>query len=145
VQGKTQTTCHMPSTLDLRMVLDHTSHMVHVGQPFTSPHEVKTSPTPGRSLDNQRQTGPAVILGGLILPSMRQPWSRGKKFRSSGYTTTSVYWAHKHQHTISTFNTCSQGPTHRSLTNTGGGYNLGGVDLPHTTPRPSQSAISTST
>jgi hypothetical protein len=33
------------------------------------------------------------------------------------------------------------GPTHRSLTNTGGGYNLGGVDLPHHTPRPSQSTI----
>jgi hypothetical protein len=26
-----------------------------------------------------------------------------------------------HQHVISTFNTCSQGPTHRSLTDTGGG------------------------
>jgi hypothetical protein len=27
-----------------------------------------------------------------------------------------------HWHTIDTFNTCSQGPTHRSLTDTGGGY-----------------------
>jgi hypothetical protein len=46
-----------------------------------------------------------------------------------------------HQHAISTFNTCSRGLTHRSLTNTGGGYNLEGVDFPHTTHRPSQSAI----
>jgi hypothetical protein len=30
-----------------------------------------------------------------------------------------------HQHVISTFNTCSWGSIHRSLTNTGGGYNLG--------------------
>jgi hypothetical protein len=39
-----------------------------------------------------------------------------------------------HRHTIGTFNTCSRGPTHRSLTDTGGGYNFGGVGLPHITP-----------
>jgi hypothetical protein len=48
-----------------------------------------------------------------------------------------------HQHVIGTFNTCSRGPTHRSLTDIGGGYNLGGAGLPHTTPRPSQPAVST--
>jgi hypothetical protein len=37
-----------------------------------------------------------------------------------------------HQHAIGTFNTCSRGPTHRSLINTGGGYNLGSAGLPHT-------------
>jgi hypothetical protein len=42
-----------------------------------------------------------------------------------------------------TFNTCSRGPTHRSLTDTGGCYSLGGADFPHTTPRPSQPAVST--
>jgi hypothetical protein len=41
-----------------------------------------------------------------------------------------------------TFNPCSPGPTHRSLTNTGEGYNLGGVGFPHTTLRPSQSVVS---
>jgi hypothetical protein len=46
-----------------------------------------------------------------------------------------------HQHTISTFNTCSRGPTHQSLTNTGGGYSLEGVGFPYTTPRPSQSTV----
>jgi hypothetical protein len=50
----------------------------------------------------------------------------------------SVYWAYNHQHAIGTFNTCSLGPTHQSLTNTGGGYNLRGASLPHTTPQPSQ-------
>jgi hypothetical protein len=39
-----------------------------------------------------------------------------------------------HRHAISTFNTCSRGPTHRSLTDTGEGYNLAGVILP--TPLP---------
>jgi hypothetical protein len=37
-----------------------------------------------------------------------------------------------HHHVIGTFNTCSRRPTHRSLIDTGGGYNLGGVGLPHT-------------
>jgi hypothetical protein len=37
-----------------------------------------------------------------------------------------------HQHAIGTFNTCSWGPTERSLIDTGGGYNLGGAGLPHT-------------
>jgi hypothetical protein len=35
-----------------------------------------------------------------------------------------------HQHAIGTFNTCSRGPTHRSLTDTGRGYNLAGAGLP---------------
>jgi hypothetical protein len=47
-----------------------------------------------------------------------------------------------HQHEIGTFNTCSRGPTHQSLTDTGGGYNLGGASFPHTTPQPSQPVVS---
>jgi hypothetical protein len=45
------------------------------------------------------------------------------------------------QHVISTSNTCSQGPTHWSLTDIDGGYNLGGATLPHHTPRPSQPTV----
>jgi hypothetical protein len=41
-----------------------------------------------------------------------------------------------HQDMISMFNTCSWGPTHRSLTETGGRYNLGGASYPHPSPRP---------
>jgi hypothetical protein len=44
-------------------------------------------------------------------------------------------------HVIGTFNTCSRGATYRSLTDTCGGYNLGGGDFPHHTPRPSQPMI----
>jgi hypothetical protein len=36
-----------------------------------------------------------------------------------------------HWHAIDTFNTCSWWPTERSLTDTGGGYNLVGAGLPH--------------
>jgi hypothetical protein len=39
-----------------------------------------------------------------------------------------------HQHEISTFNTCSRGPTQWSFTDSDGGYNLAGADFPHLTP-----------
>jgi hypothetical protein len=58
------------------------------------PPRLKRDPTPGRSLGTQRSPGLTVVLGDLILPPMRQPWSRGKKFRPSSYTTALVYWAH---------------------------------------------------
>jgi hypothetical protein len=48
-----------------------------------------------------------------------------------------------YQHVIGMINTCSRGPTHRYLTDTGGDYNLGGAGFPHTTPRPSQPMVST--
>jgi hypothetical protein len=37
-----------------------------------------------------------------------------------------------HRHAIGTLDTCSWGPTERSLIDTGRGYNLGGAGLPHT-------------
>jgi hypothetical protein len=48
-----------------------------------------------------------------------------------------------HRHAIGMLNTCSWALTHRSLTDTGGGYNFGGVDFLHTTPRPSQPVLPT--
>jgi hypothetical protein len=59
-----------------------------------APTKSKQAPTPRRSLGNQKQAGPAIVLGGLIPPPMWHPWSRGKKFQPSGYTATSAYWAH---------------------------------------------------
>jgi hypothetical protein len=47
-----------------------------------------------------------------------------------------------HRHAIVIFNICLRGPTYRSLTDTGGGYNIGDAGFSHTTPRPSQSAVS---
>jgi hypothetical protein len=47
------------------------------------------------------------------------------------------------RHAIGMFNTCSWGSTHRSLTDTSGGYNLGDTGFPHTTPRHSQPVVST--
>jgi hypothetical protein len=48
-----------------------------------------------------------------------------------------------YQHAIGTFNTCARGPTHRSLTDSGEGYNLEGSGFPRTTPQPSQPAVFT--
>jgi hypothetical protein len=59
-----------------------------------APTKSKQAPTPRKSLDNQRQTSPAVVLGSLILPLMRQPCSRGERFRPNGYITNLAYWAH---------------------------------------------------
>jgi hypothetical protein len=58
-----------------------------------APTKSKQAPTP-RSLGNQRQTSPAIVLGYLIPPPMRQPWSRVERFWLSNYTATSAYWAH---------------------------------------------------
>jgi hypothetical protein len=46
-----------------------------------------------------------------------------------------------HQHAIDTFNTCSWGLTHRSLTDTCGGYSLEGVRFPHTTLGPFEPTV----
>jgi hypothetical protein len=116
--------------------------VVRAGNLSLVPMRLKHAPTPRRSLGDQRQTCPAIALGHLILPPSRQPWIRGERFQPNGYSTTLAYWAHKHQHAIGTFNTCSRGPTHRSLIDIGRGYNLGGSDFPHTTPCPSQPTVS---
>jgi hypothetical protein len=47
-----------------------------------------------------------------------------------------------HQHAIGTFNTCSRGPTHQFLIDTGGDYSLEGASFSHSTPRPSQLTVS---
>jgi hypothetical protein len=44
-------------------------------------------------------------------------------------------------HVIDMFNTYSRGSTHRSLIDTGDGYNFEGVDFPDHTPQPSQPMV----
>jgi hypothetical protein len=46
--------------LDSRMVPDHISPVVHVGYLSLVLTRMKHAPTPGRSLDDQRQIGPSV-------------------------------------------------------------------------------------
>jgi hypothetical protein len=87
----------------------------------------------------RRLTDPSVHTQ---LLSHNSHWSSGEKWNFCWDPTTSLTGPN-HRHAIGTFNTCSRGPTHRSLTDTGGGYNFEGAGLPHTTPRPFQPAVST--
>jgi hypothetical protein len=74
----------------------------------------------------------------LTDPWVRTQFLSGANQWSSGESQTSInnrllgLPGPYHQHAIGTFNTCSWGPTERSLTDTGGGYNLEGAALPHT-------------
>jgi hypothetical protein len=86
-----------------------------------------------------RSAGPYPVS--LLSQPMKQ-WGQSQASVDGSY---SAYWSHKHQHAIGTFNTCSWGSTHQSLTDAGGGYSLEDADLPHTTPRPSWLTVSLST
>jgi hypothetical protein len=77
--------------LDPRRVPDCTSHVVHVGKLLLVPTRSKQTPTLERILDDQRQNGPTVALGHLILPPSRQPWSRRERFGPTGYIAASAY------------------------------------------------------
>jgi hypothetical protein len=81
----------------------------------------KQPPTPERSLDKQRQTDPVVILGRQLL-------------QLTGPRSPACDWYVQYLLT---------GLTHRSLTDIDGDYNIGCASLTHTTPQPSQPAVST--
>jgi hypothetical protein len=63
--------------------------------------------------------------------SRANQWSSGKSQTSINSRLLGLPGPY-HRYAISTFNTCSWGSTHRSLTDIGGGYNLGGACLPCT-------------
>jgi hypothetical protein len=85
----------------------------------------------------RRQTNPWVHTQFLFQDSL---WSCGGKPASIDSRLLGLPGPYR-WHAISTFNTCSWGPTHQSLTDTGEGYNLGGAGFRHTTPRPSQPMV----
>jgi hypothetical protein len=68
-------------------------------------------------------------------------WSSALKTNISWRTCYIGLPSPYHHYMISMFNTCLREPTHRSLTDIGGGYNLGSVGLLHHTPRPFQPTV----
>jgi hypothetical protein len=90
----------------------------------TTPEKKGSRHNPQRAAD--RSAGPYPAS----LPSqpMKQLGQRQASINSRLLGLLGSY----HQYAIGTFNTCSWGPTERSLTDTGGSYNLEGVGLPHT-------------
>jgi hypothetical protein len=144
LQGKTRTTRHVRFPLQST----HTRHMLPVGsphtwQPFTGSHEVETGPYTRKKFWQPKTDWLSRRLGWPHSSSHATALEQGRE--------VSAQWLHRyfsllgpyHQHTIGTFKIYSQGPTHRSLTDTCGGYNLGGVGLPHTTIRLFQQVVST--
>jgi hypothetical protein len=76
----------------------------------------------------RRLTDPWVCTQFL---SRAKQWSSGESHISINSRLLGLLDPY-HRHAIGMFNTCSQGLTHRSLTDTGGGYNLGGAGFPCT-------------
>jgi hypothetical protein len=114
------------------------------GQPFTSHRQSwagplllrKRAPNTIHSAPADRSTGP--YPASLLSQPMKQWGQSQASINGRLLGLLDPY----HQHVTGTFNTCSRGPTHRSLTDTCVGYNLGGVGFPHTTSRPSQLVVS---
>jgi hypothetical protein len=133
LQGKTQPTHHTLSTLSPRMVHDHTYLPWSIYSNLSySPQQIWTNPLhPRRRAPDTIHSTTAIRSAGPYLASLpQQPKSSGEKSTPVGNWLLGLSGPY-HRHAIGTFNTCSQGPTERSLIDTGGGYNLGGAGLPH--------------
>jgi hypothetical protein len=90
---------------------------------LTAPEKKGFQHNPQRAAD--RSTGPYPAS----LPS--QPMKQWGQSQASINSRLLDLLGPYHQYAIGTFNTCSRGSTEWSLTNTSGGYNLGGAGLPH--------------
>jgi hypothetical protein len=137
------TTC-FPHSVCVWSKIIRISHSQRIATPRRSPTALDrvTAPEKKGSQHNPQHAGWSICE---FVPSFSPEPTNGvvekaKHLSTAGYR---VCWSHKQQHTIGTFNTCSWGPTHRSLTNLGGGYRIEGADFPHTTPRPSQPVVFT--
>jgi hypothetical protein len=146
LQGKTQPTWHVcfPRQFTYyRRTLPTDSP--RTWQPFTSHQQSWAGPLLPRkwaantihNTPTDRSMGPYPVS----LPS--QPMKQWGKSQASINGRLLGLLGPYHQHAIGMFNTCSQGPTHWSLTDSGGGYNLEGAGFPHTTPWLSQLAVFT--
>jgi hypothetical protein len=122
----------------------HISHGPHIATLRETPTDLYRShcswekglPTQSTA---RRLTDPRVCTQFI---SWANQWSRGWSQAPVGDPLLGLPDPY-HRHAIGTFNICSRGLTHRSLTDTGEGYNLGGAKLSHTTPRPSQPVVPT--
>jgi hypothetical protein len=106
------------------------SNLLHSHQQIWAEPLLPMPPSP-----TEWPTGPAQFL------SSTSHWSSGGKIKhllTTGYIGLLDSYL---QYVICTFNTFSWGPTHRSLTDTNGGYHLGDLSFPHHSPRPSKPMI----
>jgi hypothetical protein len=124
LQGKTRPTRHTHPTLSPHMVPHHMYLMRSMhGNLLHSPHEVETCPYTRKK--SWRPKNRLARLSSWITSFSLSHDSLGAGERSFDHMITQLHQLTGpiYQHAIGMFNSCSRGPTHRSLTNTGGGYN----------------------
>jgi hypothetical protein len=112
-------------------------------QPFTLTQQSWTDLLLPRKIAPDSTSQPDWVACGahLSFSPQHNHWSSALKPNICWWTCYIGLLCPYHQHMLSTFNTCSQGPTHRSLTDTGGGYNLWDGGLPQHTSWPSQPTV----
>jgi hypothetical protein len=139
LQGKTRPTCHVrfphQSTYTRRTLLwavPVRGNLLWVINRVGQSHCSREKGLPTQSTA-RRQTDPRVRTQFL---SWANQWSSEESHTSINSRLLCLPGPY-HRHAIGTFNTCSWGPTERSLTDTGGDYNLEGANFQRTTPRPS--------
>jgi hypothetical protein len=143
--GKTRPTRHTPSTLSPRMVQDHMyltrSMQNNPSWDADSVGQIHCSWEKGLLTQStiHRLTDPRVRTQFL---SRASQWSSGESQTSVDGRLLGLPGPY-HWHARGTLNTCSRGPTHWSLTNTGGATTLEVLAYHVPTPRLSQPAVST--
>jgi hypothetical protein len=107
----------------------------HTWQPFVSHQQRWTYPTALEKKGSRHNPQPGWVIhrSATQFLSQHSHWCSNESQTSIDSRLLGLPGPY-HQYAIGTFNTYSLGSTHRSLTDTGGGYNLAGVSFP--TPLP---------
>jgi hypothetical protein len=122
---------HAQSAYGLRPYVSHTVHLKqHFIQSSTDLNR-STAPEKKGSWHNQQHAGHLILRS---IPSFSPTTVNGAVEQSQASVDNRLLGlpGPYHRHAIDTFNICLRWSIHRSLTNTGGVYNLGGVGLPRT-------------
>jgi hypothetical protein len=134
LQGETRPTRHV----HFPRQSTYTRRTLPTGGPHTWQHFTKSSivmdraAAPKKKGSRHNSQGAGWPIRGFILSFSPVPAIEavGVKPPSVGNQLLGLPGSY-HRHAIGTFNTCSWGPTERSSTDLGRGYNLGGAGLPH--------------
>jgi hypothetical protein len=142
MQGKTWSTRHTLFTLNPRRVPNHTSHVVHICNLSLIPTRLKHVLHPKEVLTiEDRLARPLSWVTSFPLP--HECLGVRERYFSQVVTQIHQLIGSIYKHAIGTFNVCLRGLTNRSLTDTGGGYNVEGDGFSYHTPWPFQPAVST--
>jgi hypothetical protein len=134
LQGRTQPTRHTLFTLSPRVVHDHTylTRSTYSNISY-SRQQIWTNPLHSRRMAPDTIHSTTVIQSRVCTQLLSHNSQRAveKSQAPVDHQLLDLPGLY-HRHANGTFNTCSWGPTERSLINAGGDYNFGGVGLPHT-------------